>query len=158
MSDDPQHRSALVKDAAAAVCLGNAAALQCCDIWFDYCHGIDDVFDTRVDGRPTMTNAQLMKIFWAAAMLYNCEFYVAHQKQLFPIVIMVTNAYADVVDWERAPEERRRKIADVLRCCGNEFFFAVAMIVGGLNHMRAVSPRIRETSWTLQHDENGDPN
>ena len=140
------------------VCKGDKAALQCCDIWFDYCHLIDDIMDTREDGRPTMSTQEIMKTFWAAAMLYNCEFYVANQKYLFPIVVQVTNAYADVVEWEKSPQAHCRAIADVLRCVGNEFFFAVAMIVGGIDHMRRVSPVIRETSWRLQHDEHGQPN
>lgn len=155
--NEASHKSPLVRDAALKVCKGDAAALQCCDIWFDYCHLIDDLFDTREDGRPTMPTDQIMRTFWCALMFYNCDFYVKHRERLFPIVTMVTNAYADVVHWEKDPAEHRRAIADVLRCCGNEFFFMVALITGGVDHMREVSPLIRETSWLLQHDENGKP-
>ena len=155
--NDAAHKGQVVKDAAVVVCNGNTAALQCCDLWHRYVHGIDDIFDLREDGRVTQNNAQLMDVFWTAAMLYNCEFYVAHQKYLFPIVVHVTNAYADVVDWERDPLEHRRAIADVQRCCGNDFYFAVAMIIGGVKHLRKVSPLIRETSWILQHDEHDKP-
>lgn len=158
MSEDPKHRSKEIRDFCQTVCRGEVAALQFCDLWFDYCHRIDDLIDTREDGRPTMTPEEILTIFGAGLMLYNCEFYLKHQRTLFPIILAVTNCYMDVVQWEKSPVEHQRKMADVLRCCANELFFVVAMITGGWSHMRDVSARIRERSWLLQHDESGQPN
>jgi len=144
-------------DFAVEVCKGNAAALQFCNLWYHYCHGIDDLIDTKEDGRPTLSNEKIISIFFNAAMLYNCPFYMANHQHLFPIVLTVTNAYADSVAWERSPVAHRRTIADALRTCGDEMFFMVAMLTGGVSHMRNVSARIRERDWILQHDKNGEP-
>jgi len=143
---------------AQEVCRGDKNALVFCDLWYSYCHGIDDLIDTMEDGRPTMSPEQILAIFANAALLYNCPFYIANRSHLFPMVLSVTNAYADSVAWEKSSVNRRRVIADVLRTCGDEMFFIVAMIIGGWEHMRGLSARIREQDWLLQHDSNDNPN
>lgn len=139
------------------VCLGDEDAMRFCDMWMTYCHAIDDLIDTMEDGRPTMTPETILEIFALAAHLYNSKFFIANQPRLYPVAIMITNAYADSVLWEKSPVLRRRRIADVLRCCGNEMFFLVALLCGGWQHMRKLSPLIRERSWQLQHDEHDQP-
>jgi hypothetical protein len=143
-------------DFTRAVCLGNKDAENFCNLYFVYCHGIDDLLDTMVDGRPTMGKEEILGLFANAAMLYNCNFYKQHSATLFSIILTVTNAYADSVAWERDPKEHRRTIADVLRTCGNELFFMVAMICGGWAHMRKVSGAIRERDYLLQHTKPDD--
>jgi hypothetical protein len=139
------------------LCQGNRAAEEFCNLWYAYCHGIDDIIDLKEDGRPTMSNEKILEVFATAALMYNCKFYTDHRPHLFPIVIAVTNLYADSVLWERSPAAHLRKIADVLRCCGDEMLLMVAIIIGGWSHMRKMSPRIRETDYRLQHDENDNP-
>lgn len=118
-----------------------------------YCHQIDDLIDNREDGKPTTTPEQILKIPVNALLLYNHPFYMVHREMLMPVVLLVTNAYADSVAWEKSPSASERAIADVIRCCGNEMFFMVALICGGYEHMRRLSPRIREHSWHLQHTD-----
>lgn len=142
---------------AKELCRGNPHALVFCDLWYTYCHSIDDILDTMEDGRPTMSKEAILAVFINAAMLYNSPFYVENRHHLYPVVFAVTNQYADSVAWERSPEKHRRTMADVLRCCGDEMLFIVAMIVGGWQHMRQMSGRIRERDWILQHDEHGNP-
>ncbi len=139
------------------VCKGNRDAQIFCGFWYHYCHAIDDLLDTREDGRPTMSAESILAIFAKAAMLYNSNFYVTNRSLLFPVVLIVTNQYADSVAWEKSPIERRRIMADVLRCCGDEMFFIVAMIVGGWDHARNLSLRIRDRDYELQHDAEGNP-
>ena len=141
-----------------ALCCGNREAMTFCDLWYRYCHAIDDLLDTMEDGRPTMSKEQILSIFFNAAFLYNCPFYRAHAHLLSPVVVTVTNMYADSVAWERSPIARRRIMADVLRTCGDEMYFTVAMICGGEHHMRDMSLKIRERDWIGQHDENDKPN
>lgn len=138
---------------AREVCKGNPEAMQCCDLFFHYCHGIDDLIDTMEDGRPTMSKEQIIALFINAAGLYNCAYYKKHSDLLLGIVISVTNSWADSVLWEKSPMPHRRVIADVLRTCGNEFFFMVAMIEGGWSHVRSVSAKIRERDWLAHHDD-----
>ncbi len=139
------------------VCKGNRDAIQFCGHWYRYAHFVDDVWDTREDGRPTMSSEKLLEGFITAALLFNSKFFVENRSLLFPIVLMITNQYADSVIWEKSPIAHRRTIADVLRCCGNEMFFIVAMIIGGWEHARNMSPKIRETDWLRQHDAEGNP-
>lgn len=158
MPDNPGHPNESECHAfTREICKGDRAAVEFCSLWYAYCHAIDDLVDEKVDGRPTLSNEKIIQIFANAALLYNCPFFVRNREHLFPIVLMVTNQYADSVAWEKSPLAHRRTIADVLRCCGDEMFFMVAMICGGYEHMRAVSGRIRDRDWILQHDANGNP-
>jgi len=141
----------------APICLGNLDALHYCNLWFKYCHGIDDLLDTSIDGRPIMSKEEILSLFFQAACLFNSKFFVEHRQLLFPIVLQVTNTYADSVEWEQSPKAHLRVIADVLRTCGNEMLIMVALICGGEKHMRTVSQVLKEKAWLLQHDNSGNP-
>ncbi len=147
-----------IRDLCLQCCKGNTQAIEFCDHWFHYCHSIDDLIDTQINGAITMTPEAILKIFVQANLLYNSVFYRTFHSALQPVVLLVTNAYADSVEWEKSDVNRRSTMADVLRCCGNDMFFAVAMICGGWDHARSVSAKIRDASWIYQHDENDKPN
>jgi len=145
------------RELLAGVCNGNADAALFCDIWYKYVHGIDDLVDTLVDGRPTLSKEQMIGLFLQAAMLFNSKFYREHQSMLLPIVVQITSTFADSVAWERSSKPHQRAMGDVFRTCGNEIFGMIAFITGGWDRMRAVSPRIKERDYLLQHDEHGNP-
>lgn len=130
------------------VCCGHAPAMDFCHLWFTYCHAIDDL----IDGLERPSPEALLTVFIQANVLFSSEFYVRHLRSLQPVVLLVTNAYADSVAWERSSVPYQFTIADVIRCCGNEMFFMVAMICGGWPHARSLSARIRDQSWRLQHE------
>lgn len=140
------------------LCKGDQEAMAFNDMWYRYCHAIDDLIDTMEDGRPMMNAEQMLEIFALAAMLYNSPFFVRHRDVLFPIALQVTNSYSDSVAWEQSPINRRRIMADCLRTCGNEMFNMVALIKGGWKHLRDLSPKIRERDWLGQHTEDDKPN
>lgn len=140
-----------------ALCCGNRDAMMFCDLWYNYCHGIDDLIDTMQDGRPKLTKEQTISLFFQAALLYNTTFFVRHQATLFPIVLQITNTYSDSVAWENSPKKHLRVMGDVFRTCGNEMYFMVALICGGEAHMRKFSQFIKERDWLGQHDEHGNP-
>lgn len=135
---------------AIEVCKGDREALVFVSLWYKWAHFCDDVIDTMEDGRPTMNKEEMIQGFLTAAMLYSCPFYKKHSDILFSCVVTTTNAYADSVAWERSPIDHRRNIGNILRTCGNEMFFLVAALVGGVSHMRSVSQRIRETDFLRQ--------
>lgn len=141
----------------AKICNGDKDAMQFNDLWYKYVHDIDDLLDTRTDERPIMSTDQILGIFASAAVLYNCPFFVRHRNLLFPIVLSITNTYANSVAWERSPLKRRQQMADVWRTCGNEMYDMVSMITGGWNRARETSPLIRDRDWIGQHDDNGNP-
>ena len=135
------------------LCCGNPDAMAFCDLWHHYCHGIDDLIDTMKDGRPVMNQDQIIGLFFHAAVLYNSPFFVAHRTLLFPIVLDITATYSDSVAWEKSPKSHLRLIADVLRTCGGQMYFMVALICGGPEHMRTMSRKIRERDWLSQHNQ-----
>lgn len=137
------------------LCQGNREAMTFCDMWYQYCHGIDDLIDTMEDGRPVMSKEQIISLFLKAAIFYNSPFFTKHRDLLFPIAIQTTNTYADSVAWERSPKKHLRIMADVFRTCGNDMYFMVALLCGGEAHMRSMSKAIRERDWIGQHDANG---
>lgn len=139
------------------VCRGNKEAEYFCHLFYLYAHAIDDVIDTKEDGRPTMSNEKIIAIFANAALLYNSPFYLKHRDILFPMMLHVTNLYAQSVAWEKSPLPSRRTMADVHRCCGDDVFYMVALLCGGYEHMRALTGKIMETDYDLQHDAQGRP-
>lgn len=139
------------------LCRGNREAMNFCDMWYNYCHGIDDLIDTLEDGRPTMSKEQIISLFLKAAVFYNSRFFVEHRELLFPIALQTTNTYADSVAWENSSKAHLRIMGDVFRTCGNEMYFLVALICGGEAHMRNMSQNIKERDWLGQHDEKGQP-
>ena len=131
------------------VCRNNPAAMEFCNLWFIYCHAIDDLIDDQE--RPSAE--RLIEVSVQANLVYSSSFYQAYLKSLQPVVLLIANAYADSVHWEKSSVTSQSTISDVLRCCGNEMFFTVAMICGGWKHARNLSSRIRERSWDLQHEQ-----
>src|SRR5678816_756184 len=111
------------------LCLGDRSAMAFCDMWYRYCHGIDDLIDTLRDGRPRMSKDQMISLFFHAALIYNSDFFIRNREMLFPIVMQVTNTYRDSVEWEHASRAHMRLMADVFRTCGNEMYVIVALTV-----------------------------
>lgn len=140
-----------------ALCNGNAEAMDFCDLWYNYCHGIDDLIDTMNDGRPRMSRDQMIDLFWHAALLYNSPFYKTNSQLLFPVVLTTTNNYSDSVAWEQASAKHLRAMGDVMRTCGNEIYKMVALICGGRGHMQQMGRLIMERDWLGQHDKDGNP-
>lgn len=140
-----------------ALCCNNESAMTFCDLWYNYCHGIDDLIDTLRDGRPRMSKDQMISLFFKAALLYNSDFYIAHRNLLAPIVLLVTNTYRDSVAWENSSKSHLRQMGDVFRTCGNEMFVMVALLCGGEAHMRQMSLAIKERDWLGQHSKEGVP-
>lgn len=132
------------------VTCGNSDALTFLLHWHAYCHGIDDIVDEGGNAE------QVLAAFAEANLLYTLPFYQSNFSKLQTTVMLITNAYADSVAWERSDRVGRRRMADVLRFCGNEMVLAVALICGGFKHMRAMSPILRENSWFTHHDESGE--
>jgi hypothetical protein len=131
---------------------GNAQAREFLVLWNLYCHEIDDL----VDGPTRPTPERLIAAFAKAAVLYSHEFWILHHRTLLPVVLLVTNSYADSVEME-SMEGWPARVADVIRCAGNEMICAVALLTGGYEHMRTLSPRLRAASHYEHHDQEGMP-
>lgn len=142
----------------AEVCRGNQDAMVFCNLFYKLCHMLDDLIDTKEDGRQTMSNEQIIELWATTALMYNCSYFRRNQQHLFPVIISVTNLWATSVGWEKSPVEHRRTMADVLRTVGDHVFFMVALLEGGWSGMRGVTDRIMEADWLRQHNPDGTPN
>lgn len=140
-----------------ALCNGDASAMAFCNLWYTYCHSIDDILDTMRDGRPRMSKDELLSTFFNAAMLYNSAFFVANRNLLMPIVLDITANYAVSVGWEKSPATHLRAMANVFRTCGNRMYYMVALICGGEKHALDMIRKIHERDFLLQNDAMGRP-
>ena len=134
-------------------CLGDREAMDFLLLWNRYVHEIDDILDGDADSAE-----DILRTFARAAMLYSHPFYLKNIAALRQVVLIVTNAYADSVAWEKSGVEWKRNWADHNRHAGLEMVLAVAMILGGYDHARAISPEQREICQHDHHDQDGEPN
>jgi len=126
------------------LCKGNKDAEEFCNLWYAYVHSIDDLIDEE--------DADPLRPFFDAALLYNAKFYHQNESLLFPLVLSITAQYRLSVVWEAAyGESNKQKMADVLRMSGNQMFGQVALIVGGFNHMNTMMAKIYLADWKGQH-------
>lgn len=143
---------------ATELCKSNQAAMAFCGSWYSLCHAWDDLVDTMIDGRPTMSKDQMIsEIGVKSAILYNSPFYVANKELLFPIILDITSTWRVSVAWEKSSILHRRLIADVFRTCGNRLYYFVALLCGGEQHAQDMILKIHERDWLGQHDEHGRP-
>ena len=134
-----------------AICCGNEAAADFLMRWHGYCHRIDDVVDEGYDAE------KFIACLAHAIEVYAHPFFAANAQALRLVAGTITNAYADSVAWEKDPAGWRFKMADALRFAGVEMTMAVALRCGGFEHVRRVSPAIRDFAWQRQHTFQGEP-
>ena len=135
------------------VCGGNQEAMGFLAEWAIYAHEIDDI----IDGETTEREA-VLRTFARAALLYSHPFYLKHLAALRAVVLVIGNAYADSVAWEKSAVEWQRAWADHNRHAGMEMVIAVAQICGGYEHARSVSAEQRCICWAEHHGPDGEPN
>ena len=130
------------------VCLHNEPAYVFLCQWHEAIHQVDDIVDGDVESKE-----KTIECFIRLHELYSNPFYRDKEDSLRMVVTLVTNTYADSVEWEKADAEWKRSWADVMRFAGNEMTCAIAYIVGGWNHMRFISRKIKALSYAGHHTE-----
>ena len=128
-------------------CGGNLNALVFLMAFHSYAHGVDDLID------ESFTPEGLMNVLSQATLMYATPFWIENSARLAGVMMVIGNTYSDSVAWEKSGEEWKRKVADVIRLCGNDMAICVAQIVGGWQHGRRISERLREYAWRWQHQE-----
>lgn len=130
---------------------GDTAAEKFLNMWYIYCHSIDDLLDGEIPAEHIKEYIISLLIF--SKDLYNSPFFLKNYAELNGIVNAAANAYADSVKWEGA-DKPYSDHADVLRSQGNDMLCAVAKIYGGFSRMRNASTMIRELSFKDQRNNN----
>ena len=134
----------------AAATEGDPEAAQFVVRWHHYCHMVDD----RVDDMESKAEDKVQTSV-LANILYSEPFYQKHVRELHMVVILVSNAYMDSVNWAQAPDRWKQETADVLRFSGNEMILAVAFIRGGWKRVRQISEGLRELAYREHHNDKG---
>jgi alpha-D-ribose 1-methylphosphonate 5-triphosphate diphosphatase PhnM len=128
-------------------CADNIDALAFLWAFHRYAHKVDDLIDER------FTPERLLSALSLATTMYSTPFWIENSARLSGAMQVVGNTYADSVAWERSGEKWKAEVADVIRLVGNDMVIVVAQIVGGWEHGRRISQRLREFAWRYQHKE-----
>lgn len=126
-------------------------ALRFVHAFNDYCHSIDDIIDEKITDPE-----KVLKVFVEAATVYSSNFYQRHSRELYSLVLTITNTYVDSIKWEKDIDLWKRNASDVLRSCGNDMMLLVIGLVAGWDAMRDVSELVRNYSYVSHHNLQGD--
>ncbi len=132
------------------VCKGNTEAVDFLNRWSAYAHGVDDLIDETTD------NEFKIALFARAIEIYSHPFYLKNLIALRQVALHANNMFADSVAWEKSDVKWQKDFADWGRHAATEMVIAVANIIGGYDHMRAVSLEMRKLCYT-QHHKDGKP-
>lgn len=136
----------------SVIARGNPGAHELLKVWWEFCHAVDDVIDESQWNAEALLNVQAIGIGF-----YSHPFYLRYVSALQMPALIATNFYEDSVKWEREPILWKRQWADVLRHAGNDVIVAVAYIVGGYEHMQAISRALLASCYVYHADRYGVP-
>lgn len=120
---------------------GNAAAFQW--MWDLWC--FEHLLDDLVDGDKTVTIAEAARALaqFVTALSVN-PFYVQNVSALYPLIVSACARWVDGDALDKSDHEADRIRGEVVRCGDIDVFVHVALLVGGWDHMLAMSCRIRQ--------------
>lgn len=120
--------------------LGNSDAVDC----FLAIGRLAEVWDDLIDGDKPVPDDAIHGAFITALFdLPSNPFYNEHQAHLRPLMMAGINAWLDANALQHEPSPWADVWAYALRDWYMELFAAIALIVGGFDHMRAVSLEAR---------------
>lgn len=135
-----------------AACGDNQAAQGFLRVYLKLGHAIDDCID------EPPSKEKLCQTFLLLLSFCTCNpFYIAHRDQLFPLISVSLSRYATSVEWEGSKDESERRMADHLRSDGAMVIEYVALLCGGVERMRTLSPLIWKDSWKSHHSQDNQP-
>jgi len=139
-----QEKAELQRRAMAGV-LGDPEALAFCESFFF----ITQIWDDLVDGDKDVDPEDVNRAFWLALVEMPANpFFARHAAQLNTFIGQAACAWFDANTLERGTEHEKT-LAFVLRDAVGGLVSLCAYLIGGYDHMRAVSPDVRR----LVHDE-----
>jgi hypothetical protein len=123
------------------LCAGNTAAQEFCTVFIVWCHLVDDTVD-RDKPLPDLETFARVMLEAATVFAFN-PFFQEHREKLLPLIIQGTKAFEDSLAWASHSEPCKRRAADVLKGQYQEVLWHVAYLVGGYDHMDAMTRRWR---------------
>ena len=121
--------------------LGHELAMAFIGTFFDAIELWDDLIDKDVVITDDHINRAFIGMLFA---LPANDWFVANRQHYLPLIMMMINAWHDANKLESSESKRLRNLAFHIRNLGLEIHIATAFLLGGYEHMRQVSPEIRE--------------
>ena len=133
-------------------CKGNQAAAGFLGLYLKLAHAIDDCVDEEPNKERLLQTFLLLISFCSLN-----PFYLEYRAQLYPLLALSLSRYATSVEWEGSKVSHEKHMADHLRSDGAAVIEYVALLCGGIEHMRLMSPLIWTDSWKCHHNSEGQP-
>lgn len=144
-------RNEIDSAAIERACCGNPEAMDYLKLWSPMVHGVDDVED-----RGGMTAEFRQALYILVLECSTHPFFLRHLRELKMTWLLVANAYADVLAWEKSDEPWKKEFVNVMRHAGMDMVLAVAAMCAppnkGYEHMRRISQEWR-TMCKFQHTD-----
>lgn len=139
--------------------------------FFDNCPAIEfinqlftavELWDDLIDKDVEISDDRVNNVF---TMLMYClpgnDWFIAHRFHYLPLIMQAINGFQDANNMALSKDIKLRNIAFHIRNLGIEIHIATALLIGGYDHMRNVSPEIREffafetfEEWDKQNGSN----
>jgi hypothetical protein len=123
------------------LCLGDKDAQTFLLAFHRWVHWLDDVADGEPVNAPkllALTNTE-----WFAVVAHN-PFFRRHSDGLTALIIQSMAAWVDSNEWATRVRTEHRVASDVLKGFYHEVFWHTAALVGGLEHLLAMTAKHRE--------------
>lgn len=137
----------MAKQLMIEVAKGDAAAFQWMWDFWCFTHVIDDLVDKDkpVSGEEA---AKALAQFVTALSLNH--FYVRNVMSLYPLIVSACNRWVDGDLLDKSEKTKDRIHSEVVRCGDVDIFLHVAFLVGGWDHMRNISMKVRMYDKNLE--------
>lgn len=120
--------------------LGDVAAMQ----FVIQLSRIIETWDDLIDKDKPVTDSEINTAFITALFTINGNpFFRRHVDYLLPVIMTTINAWLDANDTQTSDDPDTRTLAFYLKDYGIEVFLQMAFLIGGYEHMRAVSKEMR---------------
>ena len=122
-------------------CLGNQHAVDFLNCVFDAVELWDDLIDKDV----VVEDGHVNRVF--TSMMFSLPsnpWFMANYTYYQPLIMASINGFHDANEMAKSDKKHLRNLAFHVRNLGIEIHIATAFLLGGFEHMRKVSPEIRE--------------
>lgn len=121
--------------------LGNELAIEFINRLFDAVELWDDLIDKDVE----IPDDHINRVFTSLMFFLPAnDWFISNRKYYLPLIMVSINAFHDANIMQDSESPRLRNLAFHIRNFGIELHIATALLLGGYEHMRAVSAEIRE--------------
>lgn len=129
-------------------------AIRFINAFSEMCHLCDDIID---DASFRNSPEQILKLTKCCLDVYSSTFYQQHIMELYSVISVIHDMYANSVAMENSPELWKKEFADAIRNCANYMPVYIVKILVSYEASRLFSMVLVEESYSKHHNELGKP-